>query len=114
MQGHNHVYERSKQLATNGTTCTEIAINSYNSACVKDSGADGLYNKGAGSIVLTLGSSGMTLARIKADDPEIRYFAATNDNTYGFTKFTATATTMQVKFLPAIGNFADTFSIVAP
>lgn len=114
LQGHNHIYERSKQLATNSTTCTDISVGTYNSACVKDTGADGLYTKGAGSIVLTLGSSGMTLAKVKLDDPETRYFAATNDNTYGFTKFTATPTTMRVQFLPAIGSFADTFSIVAP
>jgi hypothetical protein len=114
MQAHNHMYERSKQLAQNATTCTSLAINSYNSACVVDTGADGLYTKSRGSVVVTLGSSGMTLGKVNTSDPEYPYFVATNANSFGATKFTVTPTSMTEEYIPAVGTFSDSFTISAP
>jgi hypothetical protein len=79
---------------------------------VADSGADDAYTKGAGSVVLTLGASGMTLGSTKSDDPQVNYFAASSSNTYGITKFTATPTSLNADFVPASGGtFSDSFSI---
>lgn len=36
LQGHEHGYARSKQLTLNTTTCTFLATDKYNSACVTD------------------------------------------------------------------------------
>ena len=44
LQGHDHAYYRSKQLA-HRSSCSQVLPGSYNSACVVDSGADGLYTQ---------------------------------------------------------------------
>ncbi|TMI60274.1 hypothetical protein E6H12_10680 [Candidatus Bathyarchaeota archaeon] len=54
--GHEHNYERSKQLAFNGSTCTAIQSGTYNSACVVS--ATSPFVKGAGTIILTVGNGG--------------------------------------------------------
>ena len=50
LQGHDHNYQRSKQLALNGSTCTAFRSNSFDADCVADDGADNIYAKGAGSV----------------------------------------------------------------
>ncbi|TMI23677.1 PKD domain-containing protein [Candidatus Bathyarchaeota archaeon] len=49
LQGHDHTYERSKQLAFN-SACTGFTTNSsyvlYNSSCVVDDGSRGFYTAG--------------------------------------------------------------------
>ena len=44
LQGHDHNYQRSKQL-----TCATPDV--YVAACVADDGADNAYGKGSGSVV---------------------------------------------------------------
>src|SRR5947208_3107979 len=61
IQSHDNAYERSKQLALNGGSCTKIATNLdgypiYNSACVVNSGSSGSYPAGAGTIVVIQGA----------------------------------------------------------
>src|SRR3989441_2461294 len=41
LQAHDHNYQRSKQLALNGTTCTTIQAETYNSNCVVNDGSTG-------------------------------------------------------------------------
>ena len=44
LQGHDHGYQRSKELAL-GTGCTAVSANAYNAACVVDDGADGVHTE---------------------------------------------------------------------
>jgi Bacterial Ig-like domain/PKD domain/Calcineurin-like phosphoesterase len=113
LQGHNHIYERTHQLAT-GPGCTDLAITTFDADCVVDSGADGQYTKGAGPVVLTVGASGMTLGNSRSDDPQVPYFAKVSTETYGITRFTATPSSLAADFVPADGQanpFRDSFTI---
>src|SRR5881396_119920 len=68
LQGHDHTYQRSKQL-----TCASRG--SFMSACVVDDGSDDTYTKGAGTIFVVAGAFGNTLYLIDTLDPEVGYFA---------------------------------------
>ena len=56
-QGHDHAYYRSKQLA-HRTGCSSVSPGSYDADCVADSGPDGIYTKGGGTVILTSGAGG--------------------------------------------------------
>src|SRR6266705_2778270 len=89
LQGHDHTYQRSKQL-----TCASRG--SFMSDCVGDDGSDDTYTKGAGTIFVVAGAFGNTFYPIDTLDPEVGYFArwlGSNANpTYGFVKYTVTPT----------------------
>jgi len=118
LQGHDHNYQRSKQL-----TCAQT--NSYNASCVADDGADGQYTKGAGTIFLIDGTGGQGLYSVNPGNPgdcintgdsETCYFAkwmGSNINpTFGFTKFSVTDTQISAQFIrSAGGTFGDSFTI---
>jgi hypothetical protein len=115
LQAHDHAYYRSKQLA-HRSSCSRVNPGSYNSACVVDSGSDGVYGKGAGTLILTTGAGGRSIGSLDLNDSEIGYFArwtGSNANpTYGFMKITVTATEISGQYIRgAGGNFTDTFSI---
>ena len=66
--GHDHTYQRSKQLMCASSTA-------FDPSCVADDGADGVYSKGAGTIFLingVFGGGGFT--SIECADPERDYF----------------------------------------
>ena len=109
LQGHDHNYQRGKQL-----TCAQT--NSYNASCVADDGADGIYTKGAGTIFVVAGMGGQGLYSINTSDSEAGYFAkwmGSNINaTYGFTKFTVTDSQIIAQFIRSAGStFTDAFTI---
>jgi hypothetical protein len=64
LQGHDHAYFRSKQLAINSTTCPNVPSDSYNSTttkvgsanlnCVVNDGSTGSYVKGAGTVLWSM------------------------------------------------------------
>ncbi len=110
LQGHDHVYERSKQI-----TCATSG--SYLSSCVADDGSDGIYTRGAGSVLVITGVFGQSLYAINTGDSEAGYFAkwmGSNINpTYGFTRFFVNQSEISVDFLRSIGGtFTDSFRIV--
>jgi hypothetical protein len=114
-QAHDHAYYRSKQLA-HRSSCSRVSPGSYNSACVADNGADGLYSKGAGTVILTTGAGGRSIGTLNLNDSEKGYFAkwmGSNANpTYGFMKIMVTATEISGQYVRgAGGSFTDTFSI---
>ncbi|OGS48807.1 MAG: hypothetical protein A3K68_04305 [Euryarchaeota archaeon RBG_16_68_13] len=102
LQAHDHVYERSKQLAL-GSACTTVpAAGNFDADCVVADGANGSYDKGVGSIEIVSGGGGRDLytVRIDGSDREIGYFAqvmGNNANTqgrvngHGAVKYTVTA-----------------------
>lgn len=69
LQGHDHDYQRGKQL-----TCADV--NSYRPECVVDDGADGVYAKGSGSVIIIQGNpGGGGFTSINCGDNERNYFA---------------------------------------
>ncbi|GIW62096.1 MAG: hypothetical protein KatS3mg089_0948 [Patescibacteria group bacterium] len=118
LQAHDHAYARSKQLALS-SLCTAITPGSYNSNCVVDDGADNIYIKGQGTIILTIGQGGRSLNKQYTSDSEAKYFAnwmGSNFNpTYGFIKFTVSDSRIQAEFVKGLnlsGNFTENFSII--
>jgi hypothetical protein len=118
IQGHDHIYARSKQL-----TCATVG--SYNSACVADT--DNLYTRGAGTTTIITGAGGQGFYNINASDNERLYFVkamggngwwnwvnnTTGSNVnFGALKVTVSASRLDVVWVPvAGGTFTDSFAI---
>jgi hypothetical protein len=45
LQGHDHNYQRGKQLALNGATCPSVPAGTFDADCVVDDGSDNSYAK---------------------------------------------------------------------
>jgi hypothetical protein len=112
LQGHDHNYQRSKQLAHRPSTCTALASNNADVDCIVDDGADNSYAKGAGSILVISGTFGKCCYNVSATDADAPYFARTNGSTNGFTQSTVTATRIDARFVNSNGTFTDSFSIL--
>ncbi|MHA7304557.1 PKD domain-containing protein [Arthrobacter sp. TMN-49] len=112
LNGHEHVYQRTKQLATSGT-CTGLVSDVYTAACVAD--VDNSLGKGAGTVFTTVGTGGVTLRDVNAADPEAPYLAASSGlnaaPSHGLLDLRFTATTMSAGFIATSGTFQDGFSI---
>lgn len=112
LQGHEHGYMRSKQLALS-SGCITIVINETNPACVVGEGID--FKKALGSLLLISGAGGKDLREIDLSDPEIGYFDAWNGsntgNSYGFAKITIQKNNLTSTFISTGGPFEDTFDI---
>ncbi len=112
LQGHDHNYQRSKQLALS-TACAAIAPGAYNGNCVVDDGADSAYVKGAGTIFVISGSVGRCCTAIDGSDPEAAYFARADHSSNGFVKYAVSASGIDAQFAASTGVFSDAFAIVA-
>jgi Calcineurin-like phosphoesterase len=115
LQGHDHAFYRSKQLA-HLTGCAAVSPGSFDPDCVVDSGADGQYAKNAGAVIVTTGAGGKSINSVNTSDPEAGYFASwmgSNANpTYGFLKVTISNTSLTAQFVRgAGGTYTDTFTI---
>ncbi|RKR15566.1 metallophosphoesterase [Arthrobacter oryzae] len=113
LSGHDHVYQRTHQLATGGA-CAELVPASFTSGCLADT--DGSMVKGSGTVFATVGVGGVGLYDVHADDPEMRYFASTSgrnrDPALGTLDVTATADELAARFVPADGyTFSDSFTV---
>jgi hypothetical protein len=122
LQGHNHIYQRSKQLANNVTGCTTVSANTYDADCVaSDGGTTNAFTKGQGSILAIVGMGGDDLHSINTSDGDYNYFDSnmglgTND-TFGFLKVNVTDTKITADFVRGTGQptgFNDTFTIEGP
>jgi len=112
LQGHDHNYQRSKQLAL-GPSCDVLEEDSFNSGCVAGGGANGSYTRGEGTVVVISGAFGMSLYPVKPGDPEADYFAVIDANSHGFTKFSVTGDRIEAEFVPSTGDFTDGFTIAS-
>lgn len=119
IQGHDHAYARTKQLALSAN-CAKIVAGQYNSSCVADSNPS-QYTKGNGTIYMIIGSGGRAMNSESATDPEAPYFTAwmgTNKTpTFGFVKFDVSNTQLVGTFVKGTGlsgTFTDTFTISDP
>jgi PKD repeat protein len=113
LNGHEHLYQRTKQLTTR-TGCTQLVPGTFNAACVVDS--DASLSAGAGTVFATVGTGGITLRDVDAADAEAGYFAASsgaNSNpTWGVLDVSATADVLSATFRRASGGtFSDAFTI---
>jgi hypothetical protein len=113
LHGHEHTYQRGKQLATDPTTCPSISPTGYSPGCVADDGLDGLYPKGAGTVDVIDGTFGRSLYTSSRSDPESGYFVRLDGTTHGFMRYDVTAGRLDASFVPVDGSFHDAFSIVA-
>jgi hypothetical protein len=116
-QGHEHGYERSKQLATNTSTCPLVPTNAFRAACVVDS--DDALVKGAGTVIHVLGTGGKDMRTLDRTDSEFKYFVDrfswVDKQTFGFGSFTLSPTQLSYKFVRSKGEpFADQFTITEP
>ena len=118
LEGHEHGYERSRQLAT-GPACPAIPVNTVDAACFADDGTTSNYTKGTGPIVVISGTLGIPLRPMNPQDSEAGDFVTlmgSNINpTHGFMKYTVSADRLQAQFVVAgKGTFADQFAVVDP
>ena len=113
LHGHNHNVPRSHALR-----CASITVNGFDPTCVADSGADRIYAKGAGTVVVISGTFGQCCYRIDSRDPELRYFAAVDGTSVGFWTYTVSPTSIAAQFIrtgtKGGKGITDSFSIVAP
>jgi Calcineurin-like phosphoesterase len=118
LSGHEHTYQRSKQIAAPRRGCPEVIVDSFEPACVVDD--DDVYRKGAGSVFVVAGAGGAELYPIHSNDPEAGYFvAAMGRNTpgqrHGFAMLTISERRLLVRFVGSTpGSFADRFEIESP
>ena len=113
LQGHDHGYQRSKQLSL-GTGCSAIAANAYDADCVVDDGKDGAYNKDAGPVLAIVANFGRSAYKLSSSDSEAGYFSTwmnPNANAKGFLKFTISPNTIDAQFVAGSGSYSDRFTI---
>ena len=113
LQGHTHTYQRSKQLALSAA-CPSVTNTAYDPDCVVNNGSTGMYTKGVGLVQVISGTGGESNGSVSTSDPDSQYFAKLNGTSYGFTKFTVSATQLSAQFVAASGSNSDSFTIGAP
>jgi hypothetical protein len=116
LSGHDHTYQRSKQITESRPGCPEVVVGEFNPDCVVDD--DDSYAKGKGTVFVIAGAGGVELYPVSADDPEAGYFVTTmGENTpgnrHGFADLTITPERLGLEFVgSAPGTFSDSFEIV--
>ena len=116
LNGHEHLYQRTHQLAVSGS-CPTLLPGQFNPACVADS--DSTMLRGAGTVMATVGTGGQVPYDASPSDPEAPYFAAYagagQGAPHGVLSVTATTTSLQAVFVPAAGStFTDAFTLRDP
>jgi calcineurin-like phosphoesterase family protein len=140
LQGHEHGYERSKQLSS-GAGCPAIPLGTPAPiACIADDGSDGGYSKGAGPVLVIAGTLGIEQRPMYPQDPEAPDFVSlmggscqrgvfsvsdgaalsrdgapcSPSRAPGFVKYTVSAQRISAAFVANTpGRFTDAFTINA-
>jgi hypothetical protein len=107
--GHNHVYERSKQVALSGS-CPRVTKR-YDAACVADGGKDGAYSRGAGTVQVTAGRFGGRPMSIVDGDPDRRWFTKARAGSTGYLQVHLGAERLEARFVRSSGSVRDRFVI---
>ena len=118
LHGHEHSYQRSKQLQGSRPGCRRVRVDDFDEDCVVDDGGDDRYRQGMGPVFLVAGVGGADLYPVREDDPEAGYFAATMGagpgGRQGFTKLILSPDELAVEFVGSSpGDFEDAFQIEA-
>src|SRR5260370_12196814 len=108
LQGHDHTYQRSKQVS-----CAQAEF--YISSCVINDGSTATYTEGAGTVFVVAGTFGAGLTPVNVTDGDSPYFAKMMGNTtlgagHGFVKYTVSSTKIDATTVFS-GSFSDSFSI---
>ena len=110
LQGHDHNYQRSKQL-----DC--VSAEQFQNSCVVHSGSDGFYNRGAGTVFVVDGTFGASQDGydVHLSEPDAEYFAkfmAPNISgvEYGFVTYTVSTDGIRAQ-TNFNGSFKDSFQI---
>ena len=115
LQGHEHNYQRSKQIAL-GSSCPRVVPGSYDPDCIVDDGSDNTYTRGAGTIFLINGNMGRCCYNVRSNDSEAGYFAvlvgSTSVDTNGFVAYSVSPTRIDAQVINSVGTWGDNFSIV--
>ncbi|HEV3309661.1 MAG TPA: metallophosphoesterase, partial [Chloroflexota bacterium] len=120
LQGHDHNYQRSKQIAFNGGSCTSVTPAAYNAACVVNNGASGTYQEGSGTVIVIQGTGGVDdeygAIYQNPDSPYFEVRSGSNLNPQkGFVKYTVSTSGITAQFVPSTttSTFTDSFAISA-
>ena len=113
LTGHEHLYQRTHQIATRAG-CATVVPGTYSPDCIVD--GDSTMVAGAGTVFATIGTGGVTLRNVDSTDPDYPWMAATSglnsDPTYGSLDVTLTPTTLSASFARASGGtFTDSFTL---
>lgn len=110
LQGHDHMYERSKQLKC-------AYADHYDSSCIVDDGSDNSYTKNAGTIIVGAGTGGNYIYdQYPAQAPLQNYMAAymmtTGSNPpcggcqqHGIMKYAVSDSQITAQFIPTSRNY---------
>jgi hypothetical protein len=112
LTGHNHIYERSKQLRLNGTSCRAIRPEHFNAHCVVDGGADGRYRKGRGTVQVTAGAVHGGELGVNPRDGDVPFFVKENGTSTGFMIYALSPTGLHGRWVGTSGSLRDSFDIV--
>jgi hypothetical protein len=107
--GHNHVYERSKQIELS-PSCRRVR-STFDADCVVDRGRDGVYGRDRGTVQVTAGRFGARFARLSDSDPDRRWFVKRGDRTTGFLQVRVTPERMVARYRASSGPLRDAFVI---
>ena len=113
LQGHEHGYQRSKQLSLNAD-CPALKPNNFNASCVSDDGSDGVYRRGAGPVIVISAAFGRDPYTVHPDDPEAGYIATWMDGdneSKGYMQFTVTKDKIDGQFVNVTGPLTDHLTI---
>lgn len=113
LQGHEHMYQRSVQLA-HSANCPTVENNTYNPSCVVNNGTSGPMTRGDGTVIVNVGIGGRGVTAPNLADPELPYFVTWNtaEQVNGFMKFVASSTQLDATFVPTLGALTDSFTII--
>lgn len=100
-----------------GPACPAIVLNRYDTDCVVDDGADGIYGKGQGTVIVIAGIFGTSFYSTDPSDPEAGYFATWTDAaanpSNGFVKYDVSQSTIRAEFMNSRGSFSDRFVLTS-
>lgn len=108
--GHEHTYQRTKQLA-HTAGCTDIVYNTYNASCVVNDGSTNSYTSGNGTVEVVNASANDSGAGLTTNDGDYNYLTSATSTDHGFLTFDVSDTDLVAKFNSVNGTFADTFTI---
>ncbi|GAB2695493.1 metallophosphoesterase [Thalassiella azotivora] len=100
LSGHEHLYQRSHQLAT-GPGCPALVPGTASPSCVVDTDSD--LVQGRGTVLATVGTGGIDLRDVDPADPEAPYFARwsgrNHDPSHGVLEVTVDAAQLVARFV---------------
>lgn len=107
LQGHDHTYQRSHSMSS---------MQAGSVGTIADNGADGVYDRDAGTVLTIAGNVGRTNYTCNHNDSEAGYFqthsCAEEGELHGYLEITASASELTVEFRRVTGpSYSDSFTI---